>query len=127
MALILAEETDGGTPISQGSGSNPVDVSVTLDNTGGTTDSTVKTIYLVATTYTYSSITLSFTTEDSGIDWVVSLDNSTFTDTVEPPTLDASGGTVYDTIYYKAIVNNNSTVTTGTYTSPDARIVSTEA
>ena len=112
---------------STGDGSNPISETITVDNSGGTLDTPVDTVYLVATTYSYTGITVQPVSEETGIDWMVSLDNSTWAESVTPADMDASGGDQVTTIYLKAVVNNDGTVATGTYTAADIQITATEA
>ncbi len=111
---------------SEGDGTDPVSVSVTLDNSGGTSDTDVVTAYLIATTYNYTGITVQPVSEETGVDWKVSLDNSNWYDSVNPTDMDATGGDQNTTIYLKAVVNNDGTVSTGNYTAADVQITATE-
>lgn len=111
---------------STGDGSDPVTVSATLDNAGGTVNSSTVTAYLVATTYKYTGISMTVINEQAGIDWKLSLNNSTWLDTITPADLNALSADVNCPIYIRGVVNNNGTVTTGIYTTPDIQISSTE-
>ena len=110
---------------SEGDGSNPVQASVTLDNSGGTKDTDVVTAYLVATTNSYTGITVQPVTEETGIDWQMSLDNSTWAKSVTPSDMDATGGDQVKTVYLKAVVANDGTVDIGNYVGADVQITAT--
>lgn len=111
---------------STGDGSDPVSISTTLDNSGGTITSSTVTAYLVATTFKYTGISVTVINEQSGIDWKLSLNNSTWLDTVTPADLNALSADATSALYIRGVVNNNGTVNTGIYTTPDIQITSTE-
>lgn len=111
---------------SSSDGSDPVSSSVTLTNAGGTTNSGTVTAYLIATTYRYTGITVTVSGEQTGIDWKLSLDNSTWTDSVNPSDMNALVSDVATPIYVRAVVNNNGTVNTGLYSAPNITFTSTE-
>lgn len=115
--------------LSTGDGSNPASVSATLTGSGGTLDSTTQALYLVATQFRYTGITLSVVNEQAGIDWKLSLDNATFADTRSPTDLNALGGDQVIPVYAKAVLTNDGSgnqPVTGIYTTPDIRIQATE-
>jgi len=127
MSLKLAKNnTSPYDYYSEGDGSDPVTVSVTLDNSGGTSDTNVVTAYLVATDYNYTGITVTTQNEETGIDWKLSLDNSTWADSINPADMDATSGDQTTPVYLKAVVNNDGTVATGNYTQADVKITATE-
>ena len=111
---------------STGDGTNPVSVTVTLDNSGGTEDTNVVTTYLIATDYNYTGITVQPVNEDTGVDWVVSTDNTNWNDSTSVADMDATSSDQSTVLYFKAIVSNDSSVSTGTYTSTDIQITATE-
>jgi len=111
---------------SEGDGSAPISASVTLDNNGGTKDTNVVTSYLVGTDYNYTGITVEPVNEETGIDWKVSLDNSTWDDSIDPGDMDASSDDVVTTIYLKAVIANDGTVSTGNYVAADVKVTATE-
>jgi len=111
---------------SEGDGSDPVTVSVTLDGSGGTVDSDVVTAYLVATQYNYTGINVTAVNEETGIDWKFSLDNSTWADSIAPADMNATGGDQTTTVYIKAVVTNDGSVATGNYVQADIKITATE-
>lgn len=115
--------------LSEGSGSNPAQVTATLTGSGGTLDSTTQPLYLVATIYRYTGITLTIINEQAGIDWRLSLDGSAWSDTINPADLNALSADQTLPIYAKAIAINDGTGNqpgTGIYTVPDIRITATE-
>lgn len=127
MSLKLsANNTSPYQYFSEGDESNPITVSVILDNTGGTKDSSVATAYLVATQFLYTNITVSVVNDTPDIDWKVSLDGTTWADSVNPPDMDARSGDVTTPIYFKAVVKNDGTVPTQVFTTPDVQITYTE-
>lgn len=114
---------------STGDNSDPVTVTGTLNGAGGTLDSSVVTAYLVATTYRYTAISLTVSNEQAGIDWKLSLNNSTWLDTVTPTDMDALSVDVVTPVYIKAVLTNDGSgnqPVTGIYTTPDIRIQATE-
>ena len=112
---------------SEGDGSNPISASVTLDGTGGTVDTNVVTTYLVATTFNYTGITVQPVTEETGINWQVSLDGgTTWAESVSPADMDATAGDQTVAVSIKAVVANDGTVSTGTYVAADVQITATE-
>lgn len=112
--------------LSSGTGLNPASSSVSLDNLGGTKDGAVATLYLVATTFNYTGISVSIVNEQTGIDWKLSLNGSTWLDTIVPSNMNALAADVVTPIYVKPVVNNNGTVSTGLYTTPDISVTYTE-
>lgn len=110
---------------SEGDGSNPITASVTLDNAGGTLDTNVVTAYLVATTYSYTGITVQPVNEEAGIDWQISLDNTTWAQSITPADMDATAGDQVTTVYLKAVVANDGTVDIGNYVAADIQINAT--
>jgi len=114
---------------SNGDGSDPVSISATLDNAGGTVNTATITAYLIATTYNYTGISMSVSNEQTGIDWKLSVDNATWLDALTSTQLPAMNATSTDqvkTVYIRGVINNNGTVATGTYTTPDIQVAYTE-
>lgn len=127
MSLGLAKNsTPAYDYYSSSDGSDPLSSSVTLTNAGGTTNGGTVTAYLIATTYRYTGITLTVSGEQAGIDWKLSLDNSTWADSITPADMNALSADVATPIYARAVVNNNGTVNTGTYAAPNITWSSTE-
>lgn len=112
--------------LSSGTELNPGVSSVTLDNVGGTKDGSTATLYLVATTFRYTGISVSVDNEQTGVDWKLSLNNSTWLDTLAPSDMNALSADVVIPVYVKPVVNNNGTVSTGKYTTPDLSVAYTE-
>lgn len=100
-------------------GSDPVSASALLTNAGGTVNSATVIAYLIATTFRYTGITVTISGEQAGIDWKLSLDNSTWADTVTPSDMNALSSDVATPIYIRAVVTNNGTVPTGLYADPN--------
>ncbi|MGE0919436.1 hypothetical protein [Trichlorobacter lovleyi] len=111
---------------SSSDGSDPVSASALLNNSGGTVNSGTVTAYLIATTFRYTGITVGLSGEQAGIDWKLSLDNSTWADSVNPSDMNALVSDVAIPIYIRAVVNNNGTVNTGLYSAPNITFTSTE-
>lgn len=127
MSLKLAKNnTPAYDYYSEGDGSDPVSISATLDNTGGTVNTATVNAYLIATTYHYTGITVDTVNEQAGIDWKLSLDGTTWADSVTPGDMDALSADVATPLYIRGVISNNSTVPTGIYTTPDIRISYTE-
>lgn len=111
---------------SESTGLNPITTQVTLDNTGGIKPSEVVTTFLVATTFNYTGIIISPVNEEAGINWKVSLDNSTWFDSVNLSSMDALLDDQVISIYFGAAVNNDGSVTTGNYIHCKVKITATE-
>lgn len=134
MALLVCKNNTGTAgdinsydPFSQGDGTDPLGISVLLDGTGGTVTSTVQTVYLVATLYNYTSISVTVINDTIDIDWQISLDNTTFTDTVTPAQMNALSADVVTPLYFRTVVNNDGTVGSQTFTTPKIRIEAVES
>lgn len=130
MSLKLAKNS---TPVydyySDGDSTDPISVSGTVTGAGGTVDSTTVTMYLVATTYRYTGISLGVVNEQTGVDWKLSLDNVTFADTRAPSDMNALSADAVIPVYAKAVLTNDGTANqpaTGIYTTPDIQITATE-
>lgn len=113
---------------SEGDGSDPVSVAVTLDGDGtpATIDSNVITAYLVATVFKYTGIVVQPVTEDAGVNWQVSLDNVVWAESVAPADMDALAADQVTTIYLKAVTDNDGSVATSIKTGCDVQITRTE-
>ena len=127
MSLKLSKTN---TPVydyySEGDGTDPISTSALLTNVGGTINSGTVTAYLVATEFRYTSITVGVTGEDTGIDWKLSLNNSTWTDSVTPANMNALSADAVTTVYIRFVATNDGTVPTGLYDAPDITIAATE-
>jgi len=127
MSLLISKtNTSPYDYVSQGDESNPISVSVTLDNAGGTITSSAVTAYLVATQYNYTGITAQPINEQTGINWQVSLDNATWAESVTPADMDGRTTDALTTVYLRAVVANDGTVATGNYIQADVQVNATE-
>lgn len=138
MALILVKNGTSDEYSYNDAGTDPLSFTVTLDDDGtpATIDSNVITAQIKATTYSYTGISVSVISEDTGIDYKLSLDNTNWFDSLtsgtggdsagQINTMNAVSATVNKTIYIKAIINNNGTVSAGTKTIPNIRLAFTE-
>jgi hypothetical protein len=88
-----------------------------LTQTGGFTDSSTLTCYLIAGQI-YSKVTIAAENEDAGIEWKFSDDNVLWYDTLQLLAV----GIGATTIYAKAVVANDGTITTDKV-SADARVL----
>lgn len=130
MSLKLSSnDTPPYSYFSSGTEATPITVSVTLDNTGGTVTSSEVTIYAVATTYNYTSITMTCVNEvDTGIDWEISLTSgSGFANSIAPGDMDASSADVTTPIYVRATFVNDGSLATGDYTAANINLSGTES
>lgn len=109
--------------ISEGTGLNPAVCSVTIDKTGGTKTSATTNLFLVATKAgndqigSYTGISITPTTAQSGITWEISLNGSTWLTDIAPSDLDCSAADVVVPVYTRIVVNNatDTPVSTGNY------------
>ena len=128
MSLKLAQ--DSTTPynyFSQGDGSNPLSITITLDGSGGYKDSSTVEAYLVATEFKYTEIEVTVINDDSSRDWKISLDGVDFYDTVNPPDMDARSEDQVTTLYFRARVLNDGSLSAQEFTTPDVKITATES
>jgi len=128
MSLKLAQ--DSTTPynyFSQGDGSNPLSITITLDGGGGYKDSSTVEAYLVATEFKYTGIEVTVINDDSSRDWKISLDGVDFYDTVNPPDMDARSEDQVTTLYFRAHVLNDGSLSAQEFTAPDVKITATES
>jgi len=112
--------------VSQNDGTNPISVNVTLDNSGGTVTSSTVTAYLVATQYNYTGITVQPVNEEAGLNWQVSLDGTTWAESVTPADMDGRTADAITNVYFRLVATNDGTVTTGNYTLADVQVTATE-
>jgi hypothetical protein len=136
MALQLVKNSTTDEYSFGGANDDPVSLSVNLDDTGGTEDSSTVTAQIRATTYLYTGIAMSIQSEESGIDYKLSLNNTNFFDSLtsgsggdaagEIADIDATSGAQTKTVYIKSVVNNNGTVTAGNKTGAKVRLTGTE-
>ena len=128
MSLKLAQ--DSTTPynyFSQGDGSNPLSITITLDGSGGYKDSSTVEAYLVATEFKYTGIEVTVINDDSSRDWKISLDGVDFYDTVNPPDMDARSEDQVTTLYFRVHVLNDGSLSAQEFTTPDVKITATES
>ena len=135
MALIIARVDTGDDPVRTGgvgAPGVPVQTTVTLDGSGDPSPKStdVKTFYLVADgARYYEDPTISFVEEQTGIDYKVSHDNSTWVNTYTFASMDALSEDQNTIFYVKAEVVNDGSGTqpgTGTYTGAKMRLEATE-
>lgn len=92
--------------------SNPAICSVTIDKTGGTKTSSSITLYLIASKAgnsnigSYTSISITPSTEQAGITWEVSLNNVDYAASINPSDMDCSSADDLVTVYARVVVNN---------------------
>jgi hypothetical protein len=119
--------------------SDPVTIAdVTLDDTGSpaTVSSTVLTTQLRATTWQYTGIAIAVNGEETGEDWKLSLDNTNWFDELTSGTggdsagqiadIDARSATQTKTVYFKKVVANDGSVSSGQKTTPVVELSYTE-
>jgi len=138
MSLKLVKKSTSDD-FSSGDGTDPVSMSVTLDDSSSpaTIDSDVVNAELLATTYSYTGIALSIVSEESGVDFKLSLDNTNWHDALTSGTvddavageignMDASGTDQRTDIYIKTVNDNDGGVSAGQHTAADIRLTATE-
>lgn len=113
--------------LSEGDGSNPAASAATVNGTGGTSIGTVLLLYLIATTYNYTGISVTPVNEEAGVNWQVSLNGSAWAETVSPADMDARAGDQVIAIYLRPVVNNDGSVPVGTYTACNIEVAATAA
>jgi len=128
MSLLLAKNNAPTYDYySDGAGTDPITILATLDNLGGTkTAATVSPVYLIATDWNYTSISITPINEETGINWELSLDDITYGESIAPSAMDAIAADQTLLIYARAVVTNDGSVPTGNYTVPDIRITAIE-
>jgi len=128
MSLLLSKNnTVTYDYYSDGDNTDPITALATLDGTGGTViAATSDPVYLVATAFNYTTISISFTGEEAGINWEVSTDNATWLETITPADMDALATDQTLLIYMRATVINDGSLTTGIYTAPKVKTIALE-
>jgi hypothetical protein len=137
MSLILVKQGTTDEFSFDDSGSDPVSLAATLTDEGTTVDTNVVIAELLATTYAYTDITVDIPSEDTGIDFKFSLDDVNWYDNLNSspsgnlpagtiPEPDATGGDVRQTVYIKAVVDNDGTVPTDLYEDAQVQLSFTE-
>lgn len=134
MALLVCTNNTGTngdintySPLSVGDSSNPLTSGVVLDGSGGTVDSSTSSLYLVATVYNYTGISVSITVDTASIDWKVSLDGTTWADSVVVSDMNALVTDVVTPVYFKCVVLNDGTVSAQVFNSAKIRIQAVES
>jgi hypothetical protein len=132
LQLVKKSTTD---EFSTGGGADPVSQSVTLDQSGGTVDSTVINAELLATAKQYTDIELSITSEVAGMDYKLSLNGSAWFDALtsgsggaaagEIADIDASGSDQRTDIYIKVVCANDGSLSAGNFTAPNIQLTAT--
>ncbi len=118
--------TDPYDYLSEQTEANPASFTVTLDNSGGTVETTATELFLIATTYVYTNIQLEVTGAPAGITWYLSSDGSNYSTTLSLGDIDATSNDVVTSIWCKAEVANDGTIGTGDYISANYKISYTE-
>ncbi|WP_321367899.1 hypothetical protein [uncultured Desulfuromusa sp.] len=135
MSLELAKNnTEPYDFYSDGDGSDPISVAVTLDGSGvpATIAVEVETdIFLVAendtgTIGSYSDIGLALESEEAGIDWELSSDGVTWVESLSPADMDVSATDQTLQFYARAVFTNDGSVATANYSAPNIVITATE-
>lgn len=133
MPLRLARNSDGTQPVGSTGSSitgTPIEKTVTLDGTGGTEVTPTKTFYLVATgARYYDGITVSIVSDTTDRDWEVSLDGTTFAESITVPDMDALTADQNTPFYVRATITNDGSASqpeAGTYTDTKVRVIATE-
>jgi len=135
MAIQLTKDnTASPDAYSDGDGSDPIVVALTLDGTNTPTNisgSPVTDLFVWANDDTgnidnYSNIVVSIEGADAGIVWEVSLNNTDFSSSISVPTLDVSITHATTQIYTKATAINDGSVLTANYTAAGIKIAAVE-
>lgn len=125
LKLVKVGTTD---EFSFGDESDPIINSVTLDGSGGTEISNELQIDLYADSGSYEDISLEIVSPDAGIVYQGSLTGVDFDDinSLIIPTVDAVSTPQRIPLYLRVVVNNDGTVTGGSYTNPDLKLIATQ-
>ena len=133
MALRVSRNNDGTGPVSStesGIAGTAITKTVVLDGTGGAEVTAAKTFYLFANgARYYDAITIEPVSEETGINYQVSLDNTTWAESVTPADMDALLTDQHTVFYIRASVTNDGggdQPATGTYTGAKVRVTATE-
>lgn len=126
LKLVKAGTTD---EFSFGDESDPIINSVTLDGSGGTEVSNELQIDLYADSGFYiDPISLEVVSPDAGIVYQCSLNGVDFYD-INPfilPVVDAVSTPQRIPLYLRVVVDNDGTVSAGSYTNPDLKLIATQ-
>jgi hypothetical protein len=125
LKLVKVGTTD---EFSFGDESDPIINSVTLDGSGGTEISNELQIDLYADSGSYEDISLEIVSPDAGIVYQGSLTGVDFDDinSLIIPTVDAVSTPQRIPLYLRVVVDNDGTVTGGSYTNPDLKLIATQ-
>ena len=130
MALIITRDEAGTDEVQFNGAGTPIQKTVTLDGAGGTVLTDTKIFYLQANGgMYYENIVLALQGEVAGRDWELSLDGTTWLNTIEPADMDTTSEPQTTTFYIRCTVTNdggNDQPGTGTYTEVDVRLTATE-
>lgn len=141
MGIQLVKKGSEGIGLGSGSAGDPISGSVTLDDTGTPTakSTSIFEFEVYGETYTYTSISLSVISEQSssGLDIQLSLNNTNWFDSLSwADTTDAANGLIgtmtatgsdqSQSVYFKAVIDNDGSVSSGTYTTADVKLSATE-
>ena len=129
MAIKLAQDSAGNTPYTIGTGVTPITVSVTMPVDADTPKSTSNTIFVVADDDTtnidnYSGISVALESEETGIDWEVSTNNTAFANSINLSDMDVSSSAQYVQIYARCTVASGKA--TANYTAAKIKLTATE-
>jgi hypothetical protein len=125
LKLVKVGTTD---EFSFGDESDPIINSVTLDGSGGTEISNELQIDLYADSGSYEDISLEIVSPDAGIVYQGSLTGVDFDDinSLIIPTVDAVSTPQRIPLYLRVVVDNDGTVSAGSYTNPDLKLIATQ-
>jgi hypothetical protein len=125
LKLVKVGTTD---EFSFGDGSDPIINSVTLDGSGGTEVSDELQIDLYADSGSYEDISLEVVSPDAGIVYQGSLNGVDFDDinSLIISNVDAGSAPQRITFYLRVAVDNDGTVSAGSYTNPDLKLTATQ-
>ena len=130
MALIVTRDEAGTDEVQFNGAGTPVQKNVTLDGTGGTEVTDTKTFYLQADGgMYYENISLALQGEVAGRDWELSLNETTWLNTIEPADMDATSEDQTTPFYIRCTVTNDGgedQPETDVYTEVDVRLTATE-
>jgi len=112
---------------STGDDSDPITRSVTLDGDGTPDASGELTAYLVATDFNYTGITVTVTGNPTGVTWEISLTSgASFGASVSPADMDALVSDQVTTLYMRATVVDDGSVSTSNIAAPKFNVSATE-
>lgn len=130
MALFLSRTDTGSDPYSTGSGTNPIQKSITLDGSSDPANeqTTPKPIYLYATDEEYTEIVVTIINTPVGITWEISeTSDGTYGSSVTPLPMDATANDQLETLWLRATVANDGSVGTQVNTACQIRVQAVES